>query len=312
MSTPGWQRFAALLVCAAMTHAGNAFAQGSTLSYVGWSQDEAASKPTLTAMFDSFQKASPGVKLDVIGYPWAQMQQNLVLRLRSNQPMHVAQMQERWLPTFAALDNLVDLNDVYGRANLEKQIDPGLLKLGQIGGKQIGLPWTAGSIGMVANLKVLKDAGIATPPATVDEFLAALRAIKKAQPQAVPYALMTKNNSSMSPEFQVWLWTFGGQLFDDRGNVKVASPAAVKALTFMTDLVRENLAAKDGCSRNSRPRSTTMRRWPAGSRATTPDRAPHTMSTWHRCRRRWSRPVTPHSRWHGGTSWSCSSRRAAP
>jgi multiple sugar transport system substrate-binding protein len=245
MRTRGWTYFAALLAGVFLIHAGIAAAQGTSLAYIGWSHDEAASKPTLTAMFDGFQKANPGVKLEVIGYPWAQMQQNLVLRLRSNQAMNVAQMQERWLPTFAALDNLVDLNDVYGRANLEKQIDPGLLKLGQIAGKQIGLPWTAGSIGMVANLKVLKDAGIAAPPATVDEFLAALRAIKKAQPQAVPYALMTKNNSSMSPEFQVWLWTFGGQLFDDRGNVKVASPAAVKALTFMTDLVRENLAAKD-------------------------------------------------------------------
>lgn len=63
-------------------------------------------------MFEGFQKANPGVKLDVIGYPWAQMQQNLVLRLCLNQPLSVAQMQERWLPTFAALDNLVDLNDV--------------------------------------------------------------------------------------------------------------------------------------------------------------------------------------------------------
>ncbi|MBK7591536.1 MAG: sugar ABC transporter substrate-binding protein [Betaproteobacteria bacterium] len=243
--TRGWKRFAGALACALIMQPGLVAAQATTLTYVGWSQDEAASKPTLTAMFEGFQKANPGVKLDVIGYPWAQMQQNLVLRLRSNQPLSVAQMQERWLPTFAALDNLVDLNDVYGKANLEQQINPGLLRLGQIGGKQLGLPWTAGSIGMVANLKVLKDAGIAAPPTTVDEFVAALRAIKKAQPQSVPYALMTKNNSSMSPEFQVWLWTFGGQLFDERGNVKVASPAAVKALTFMTDLVRENLAAKD-------------------------------------------------------------------
>jgi multiple sugar transport system substrate-binding protein len=238
------RRSVALVVAILLTPAG-VMAQAIPLTYIGWSQDEAASKPTLSALFDGFQKANPGVKLDVVGYPWAQMQQNLVLRLRANQPMQIAQMQERWLPTFAALDNLADLNEVYGRGTLEKQIDPGVLKLGQIGGRQVGLPWTAGSIGMVANLKVLKDAGINSPPVTVDEFVAALRAVKKAQPQAVPYALMTKNNSSLSPEFQVWLWTFGGQLFDERGNVRVASPAGLKALTFMSDLVRENLAAKD-------------------------------------------------------------------
>jgi multiple sugar transport system substrate-binding protein len=98
---------------------------------------------------------------------------------------------------------------------------------------------------MVANLKVLKDAGVGKIPVTTDEFLAALRAVKKANPQVVPYALMTKNNSSMTPDFQIWLWTFGGQLFDESGQVKVNSPASVRALTFMADLVKENLAAKD-------------------------------------------------------------------
>ena len=222
-----------------------AMAQATQITYVGWSQDEAASKPTLASVFDAFQKANPNVKLEVIGYPWAQMQQNLVLRIRSNQPMQVAQMQERWLPTFAALENLADLSEVYGKAQLEKLVDPGLLRLGQIGGRQLGLPWTAGSIGMVANLKVLKDAGVGKIPVTTDEFLAALRAVKKSNPQVVPYALMTKNNSSMTPDFQIWLWTFGGQLFDESGQVKVNSPASVRALTFMADLVKENLAAKD-------------------------------------------------------------------
>jgi multiple sugar transport system substrate-binding protein len=223
----------------------SAVAQTTQITYVGWSQDEAASKPTLTSIFDAFQKANPNVKLEVIGYPWAQMQQNLVLRIRSNQPMQVAQMQERWLPTFAALENLADMNEVYGKAQLEKQIDSGLLRLGQIGGRQLALPWTAGSIGMVANLKVLKDAGVGKIPVTTDEFVDALRAVKKANPQVVPYALMTKNNSSMTPDFQIWLWTFGGQLLDENGQVRVNSPASVRALTYMVELVKENLAAKD-------------------------------------------------------------------
>ncbi len=33
-------------------------AKAKSLTYVGWSQDEAASKPTLTAMFDSYRKAN--------------------------------------------------------------------------------------------------------------------------------------------------------------------------------------------------------------------------------------------------------------
>lgn len=223
---------------------GAAQAQQS-ITYLGWSQDEAASKPTLSAIFQDFEKLNPGTKLEVIGFPWAQMQQNIVLRQRSGQKMDVVQIQERWLPGIASMDALVDLNTVFGKAWLEDQIDPGLLALGRIGDKQLGLPWTAGSIGLVANQKVLLDAGIAKMPVTVEEFAAALRQIKKSKPSAVPFANTTKNYSSMSPDFQVWLWTFGGKLFDDKGKVLVNSPEAIKALTFLSDLVKDGLVAKD-------------------------------------------------------------------
>ncbi len=237
--------FTQSLAATSVLGAGPVLAQSRTLTYVGWSQDEAASKPTLTAMFDAYRKAHADVKLDVVGFPWAQMQQNILLRLRSGQPLDVVQLAERWLPQFGATGKMVDLNDVYGKANLAKLINPGVLKLGEYRGKQLGLPWTAGSIGMVANASVLKAAGVSQPPRTIDAFVEALKAIKRTQPQSVPYAMTTKNNNSLSPDFQVWLWTFGGQLFDDKGKVLVNSAAGVRALSFMADLVKDGLAAKD-------------------------------------------------------------------
>lgn len=237
--------FTASAVASSVVGAFPALAQSKALTYVGWSQDEAASKPTLSAMFDGYRKANADVKLDVVGFPWGQMQQNILLRLRSGQPLDVVQLAERWLPQFASTGKINDLHEVYGNGALEKLISPGVLKLGDFRGKQLGLPWTAGSIGMVANLKVLKDAGVSAPPKTVDAFIEALKAIKKTLPQSVPYAMSTKNNNSLSPDFQVWLWTFGGEVFDAKGKVAVNSAAAVRALSFMTDLVKDGLAAKD-------------------------------------------------------------------
>lgn len=222
-----------------------AWAQSKALTYVGWSQDEAASKPTLSVMFEGYRKANADVKLDVVGFPWAQMQQNILLRLRSGQPLDVVQLAERWLPQFGTTGKMLDMREVFGKAQLEKLINPGTLALGEFRGKQLGVPWTSGSIGMVANAKVLRDAGVSAPPQTIDAFIEALKAIKKSQPQSVPYAMTTKNNNSLSPDFQVWLWTFGGKLFDDKGKVTVNSAAGVRALTFMADLVKDGLVAKD-------------------------------------------------------------------
>lgn len=239
------RQFSRTLAAAPLFGAGRLLAQTRNLTYVGWSQDEAASKPTLSALFDAFRKANTDTKLDVIGFPWGQMQQNVLLRLRAGQPLDVVQLAERWLPQFGSTGKMADLNEVYGKAELAKLIAPGVLNLGEYRGKQLGLPWTAGSIGMVANAKVLKDAGISAPPQTVDAFVEALKAVKKSQPQSVPYAMCTKNNNSLSPDFQVWLWTFGGELFDAKGKVLVNSAAGVRALSFMADLVKDGLAAKD-------------------------------------------------------------------
>jgi multiple sugar transport system substrate-binding protein len=245
IASPSIGRRAMLGGTAALLAAGQARAQAPAgVTYVGWSHDEAASRPVLTEAFDRFRAANPGVRLEVIGFPWAQMQQNLVLRVRSNQPMDVAQLAERWLSQFARVLMPADLNELLGE-ELKRAIDPGLLRIGQVGGRQVGLPWTAASIGMVGNRKVLADAGVTEMPRTVDAFLDALRRIKRASPEVVPYAFATKNNLSMSPDFQVWLWTFGGRLFDADDKVAVESDAARAALSFLAELSREGLMARD-------------------------------------------------------------------
>ena len=216
----------------------------STLTFVGWSQDEAASRPTLTALFDGYRAASGG-RLELVGFPWAQMQQNVLLRLRSGQALDVVQLAERWLPQFGATGRMQDLNALFGKERLARQLNPGVLALGEYRGRQLGLPWTAGSIGLVANGKVLRNAGVHAVPRTVDEFLAVLVTLKKSSPDSVPYAMCSKNNNALSPDFQVWLWTFGGRLFGADGRVAVNSAAGVRALGFLVDLVRQGLMAKD-------------------------------------------------------------------
>jgi multiple sugar transport system substrate-binding protein len=244
MTTPQLGRRALLAGGAALLAPRLARAQGQTLTYVGWSHDEAASKPVLTEAFDGFRSANPGTRLDVIGFPWAQMQQNLVLRMRGNQPTDVAQLAERWLPQFGTVLRATDIREVFGD-ELTRRIDPGLLRIGQVGGRQLGMPWTAASIGMVGNRKVLADAGVTEMPRSVDAFADALRKVKRSQPEAVPYSFATKNNLTMSPDYQVWLWTFGGRLFDAEDKVAVDSDAARAALTFLVDLAKEGLIARD-------------------------------------------------------------------
>jgi hypothetical protein len=51
---------------------------------------------------------------------------------------------------------------------------------------------------MVANLKTMDEAGIQQMPATIDEFVTALRAVKRAKPASSPMGLTTKGAVAIS------------------------------------------------------------------------------------------------------------------
>ncbi|MCY4007108.1 MAG: extracellular solute-binding protein [Rhodobacteraceae bacterium] len=222
--------------------------QGATAqdaSFVGWAYSEAAGKAFIEREVDEIDDVS----VELIGFPWNQMVQNMILRHRSGESTEAIQIQERWMPMLVGLGALQDLNEIYGADALAATVDPGLLAMGQFDGKQYALPWTAGSIALVANGAVLETAGISEAPATMDDFRAALEKIKEAVPDSVPFGLSTANPNLIQVESQIIFWQFGARFFED-GNVSIDTPEAREALEFIVGLVDDGLVAK-GNDRNA-------------------------------------------------------------
>lgn len=244
MALHSLKRLTLALAGAAMI-AGTA-ARAEEISFIGWSHTEAGLKPTLEKMFADFQAkaASTGDKVQIIGFPFGQMEQNVILRQRTNQRSDVVQLQERWVPQFAAMNALVDLDDVFGKERLNQLYDPEILKLGQVRGKQVGVPFTVGAITMIANRQVLKDAGIAEPPKTMEAFLAGLRQIKARRPNVIPFGFSTKLSPVIQIESMIWFWQHGARFFDDKGKVLIDSPQAHAALKLLAELVADGMIAK--------------------------------------------------------------------
>lgn len=213
--------------------------------FVGWAYSEVAGKNFIEEQV----KKIDGTDIELIGFPWNQMVQNLILRHRSSQATEVVQIQERWMPMLIQLGALVDLNEVYGAEKLAEIVDPGLLKMGQFDGKQYGIPWTGASIAMVANQKVMDKAGITKVPATMEEFYEALKLIKENVPNSVPFGLSTTNPNLIQVESQIIFWQHGARFFTD-GKVSIDTAEARQALDFMVKLVNEGLVAK-GNDRNA-------------------------------------------------------------
>ena len=234
----------AVVIAAGLGLTGQA-AQAADVSFMSFSYAEEAAKPSVEALLKGFE-AQTKLSVEPLGYAWGDMQKNIFLRARSKTLPSVAQLSERWLPSFANVAGLVDLNEVYGKDKLASIFAPDALAMGQIGSKQYALPLISGSIGLIGNKAVLEKAGISKVPTSVDEFRTALIAVRDKVPNSVPYTMATKNNGSILLDFMIWNWTFGGEIIDEQGKVKVGNGDAGKqALGFMVGLMKDRLAAPE-------------------------------------------------------------------
>lgn len=217
----------------------------TNLVWAGWSGEEEANKETIKEIIDIYNNSTDMSEISWVGWPWANTLQQLIIRTQSNQDLDVAQVDMAWLATLAKMDVLVDLNEILGEDWMKENLSDASLNSGNIDGKQLAVPWTQASIGMVYNPTILKNAGVDKVPQTVEEFEAALKKIKEYDKDIIPYAAATKEAGSIAKDVNAWFWTFGGQYIDDDGKVVINSEANEKALTWYKGLKDKGYIAMD-------------------------------------------------------------------
>lgn len=205
-------------------------------TFSSWSQGETATKDVINALVADFA-ASSGSSVKPATYPYNDFATQVLLRARSGSVSGAGQAGIDTLSSFAAAGVLVDLTAVAAKHDYTSA---GLTSC-QYQGRQYALPWTVDSIGLMGNKDLLAKAGVTTMPTTIEEFEAALVALKSLG-GVTPYAASTKDPSLK--DVIPWMWTYGATLVKD-GRVTVAEDAAVKALAWYKSLVSRKLVALD-------------------------------------------------------------------
>ncbi len=228
------KRISLFIVCCLLLLSSSAtLAQGKAkdFNFTGWSLQEASTKDIIGATVTDYGTKN-GINITTAGYPYNEYLNQIVLKAKSGELKGAVQLDIAWLTPLASMGVLRDLS---AQAKDAGYTDPALLS-GQFKGKQYGLPWTTASIGMVANKELLEAAGVKTIPTTIDEFEAALAALKKYNPDIIPYAAMT--DSAQLKDIIPWIWTFGGQVVDDKGNIVLDDAGTVAAVDWYAKLLK--------------------------------------------------------------------------
>ena len=162
--------------------------------WAGWSGEEEASKAIFQRMRETYESKS-GNGVTWVGWTWADTAQQLLIRTQGGEQLDLAQADIGIFNTIAQADVLADWNEILGADFMKATFEQSALNVGNVDGKQLGLPWSMASISMVYNPEILAAAGWDKVPATVAEFEQCLTDIKAANPDIVPYGVSTKDGT---------------------------------------------------------------------------------------------------------------------
>jgi multiple sugar transport system substrate-binding protein len=197
----------------------------------------------------AFEAKFPNIKVQSVQVPYDDFHRKLLTAIAGGTAPDLIRSDIIWVPEFADMGALVPLDtQMSDFAQIKDTVFDGPLSTNFLNGHYYGLPLDTNTRVLVYNKDMFKAAGIANPPATMDEFTADCAKIKALGPNKYCYA----DGGTYAWAVNPWIWSFGGDV-TDAGITKATgylnSPATAAAFQFLKDGVDKgyiNPAIKGG------------------------------------------------------------------
>jgi multiple sugar transport system substrate-binding protein len=213
---------------------------GPNVALAFWNGFTGGDGPFMKQLVDKFNGEHPNIKITMNVYEWIDYYQKVPAAVSTGNGPDLGIMHVDSLATNAARGVILPLDDLAKSLDLdEAAFSAPVWQAGVYNNKRYGIPLDVHPLGMFYNKTVLQKAGLdpGKPPATADEYMAALDDLKKAGVQghwATPFPF------TGSMQFQTLVWQFGGRLFDEGAETATfGEDPGVQAMTWLVDLVRK-------------------------------------------------------------------------
>lgn len=211
------------------------------LNYAIWNPKQ---QPALEEVIDKFHEQYPNIKVDITVTPSKGNQYWTKLQTEANGKNlpDVFWMNGPNVQLYASNGQLQSLQGLYDSGSLDAKNYPAALsKLYTFDGTKYGVPKDYDTIGLWYNKQIFKDAGLSTPTAdwTWDDFHKAAKKISDKFKAKGIYGAALETGSGQASWYDLMEQRGTSVISADGKKSNYDSPAAVKSIQFMTDLMAD-------------------------------------------------------------------------
>lgn len=199
----------------------------------------------LKQMVGEFEAANPEVKVEITSLPWGQAFEKLATMVSGGDIPDVIEMPDTWLALYAGSNQLASLEDrIKAWDNGATLTDKTMDMARQAGGTAYMIPYGFYLRAMFYNKKLLAEAGVDTPPGTMDEFMAASEAVSKLDGK---YGYCLRGGPGGTNGWVMMAATMNGsnEFFTEDGKSRMNEPGSVAGIQFLIDMYQKGYAPKD-------------------------------------------------------------------
>jgi multiple sugar transport system substrate-binding protein len=182
-------------------------------------------------------EAQTGIQVEFIQMSWDEVADKVLTDLAAGGGSYdVIEFDNGWVAKFVAADWVEPLNN-FADQEYFKSLVPGLLSTFSKDGKILGVVWNNDTRFFFYNKAYLEKAGIKEPPKTWAEVITQAKTLQEKKICEFPIAEYWNQEWALANSVAFYLYSFGGDYFDEKGQITINKSPAVDALQFMVDLL---------------------------------------------------------------------------
>ncbi len=192
-----------------------------------------------------FKQLYPDIEVEVIPMPDSATERHdlyVTYFAAGEKDPDVLMLDVIWSAEFAPF--LEDLTDDYDYFEL-KEFLPGTIMSVTVNGRIVAIPWFTDAGLLYYRKDLLEKYGYKNPPRTWDELVEMAKKISQAE-GIIGFVWQGARYEGLVCNFLEYLWSFGGEVIDEKGKVVIDSSQAVQALQFMVDLIYKHRITPEG------------------------------------------------------------------